>query len=299
MAGLKEIASRLKSVKNTKKITSAMKLVSAAKLRRAQEAVSRTREYTKALQTLVVGIARESAQSIAHPLLQAHEQVRRIRFIVIGGSRGLCGGYNSNLQKLVESYSREILKSHPNATIDYVLVGRKPAEYFRRINRPTVATYETLPEDPNLWPIEEIASLGEDAFLRGEIDEAYLIFTRFRSAISVKPVAERFLPLDTESVTAPGQTAASGPVASGTTISEPSANELFAELLPRVLRGRVRQAGLEAKASEFGSRMTAMDNATKNANELCDQLRLTANKLRQTNITSQLLDIVGGAEALK
>src|SRR5262249_34346704 len=152
----------------TKKITYAMKLVSAAKLRKAQESVTRSREYTNAINELLAGLLQGGA-GFSHPLLEPHHEVKRIRLLVIGGSRGLCGGYNSNLYKLIEATIRELKGKHAGATIDYTLVGRKPGEYFRRLKRAYVKAFEDLSEDANRWPIDEIAIELESAFTKGEI----------------------------------------------------------------------------------------------------------------------------------
>lgn len=296
MAGLKEIKRRLRSVRNTKKITYAMKLVSAAKLRKAQESVIRTREYSNALNDLLAALQAESAGlDLSHPLMESRSEVKNICLLVIGGSRGLCGGYNTNVNKMVESTVRELKVKHPGAAIKSVLVGRKPAEYFRRVRRDYVEAYEQLGEDANTWPIEEITRTIELEFAAGNYDEVYLIFTRFKSAISMVPTAERLLPLEASTVTAPSGGAALSP---GVAKFEPSPAEVYGAIIPRILRTKVRQAALDAKASEQGSRMTAMDAATKNAGELSYALQLKFNKVRQSRITAELLDILGGAEAV-
>jgi len=291
MAGLKEIRSRLQSVRNTKKITYAMKLVSAAKLRKAQESVTRSREYTTALNRLLHELLAEGV-SLEHPLLEKREQVKNVRVLVVGGNRGLCGGYNSGINKRTDMFARE--KSAAGVNVDWVLAGRKPAEYFRRFNRPYVASFEKLLEDANLWPFNEIVESFESDFLTGKVDEVYLIYTKFKSAISMTVTCDKLLPLEGTAL----KQEVDGQGASGLTLFEPSAVEVFSALMPRIMNAKVRQAALDAKASEQGSRMTAMDSATKNAGDLIKKLELTHNKLRQTSITSQLLDIVGGAEAL-
>ena len=295
MAGLKEIKRRLRSVRNTKKITYAMKLVSAAKLRKAQESVQRSRHYTEALKGLVATLSGSLNDGEALPLLRkAVDGPRKIRLLILGGSRGLCGGFNTNLNKLAEASIRELSKQHPGVAFDFVLVGRKPVEYFNRTGRVAVAAFDQVSEDANLWPIEAIAQRIEDDFCSGQVDEVHILYTKFRSAISVLPTREKLLPLDPEALTSGATSEASGaPV-----LFEPAPAELFAALLPRIMRSRIRQAALDAKASEQGSRMTAMDNATKNASDLSFALQLKANKLRQSGITAQLLDIIGGAEAI-
>lgn len=292
MAGLKEIRRRLKSVNNTKKITSAMKLVSAAKLRKTQDAVVRSRGYTDSLKSVLAQL--EGGNEFTHPLLEARASVKKIRVLVLGGNRGLCGAYNTNINRKVESLHKELSERHPGAEISSVLLGKKPGEYYRRVGRTYLEAIENLADDPNQWPIQDVCQRLEIDFLRGEFDELYLVYTRFRSAISTVPTAERLLPLSKDSVST-----TSGASSSGVTLFEPNPQRVFDAIVPRIVRALVRQAAFDTKASEHASRMTAMDNATKNAKELIHSLTLTRNKLRQSGITSQLLDIVGGAEALK
>ncbi len=296
MAGLKEIKGRLQSVRNTKKITYAMKLVSAAKLRKAQDAVTRSREYTTALNGALSDLLAElKGADISHPLMNRRDTVKTVRIIVIGGSRGLCGGYNANVNKKLEAVIKEKSAQFPGAKIETVLVGRKPAEYARRVKREYVKSYEDLADDANLWPIEEICTEVETAFLEGKVDHVVLLYTRFKSAISMTVMAEQLLPMD--EATTKGSAELTSP-STGVTLFEPSVAEVWNAIVPRIMRSRVRQASLDAKASEQGSRMTAMDSATKNSGDIIQSLQLTYNKLRQGRITAELLDIIGGAEAL-
>jgi F-type H+-transporting ATPase subunit gamma len=297
MAGLKEIRRRVKSVNNTKKITYAMKLVSAAKLRKTQEAVTRSRAYTDALKGVLAQL--QTGSEFSHPLLEHRDQVKKIRLLVIGGARGLCGGFNTNINRQVEGFYREMAAKNPSAKISATILGKKPAEHFRRVAREYQTSIENLPEDPTLWPTDDVCRQLEVEFLRGDIDELYLVYTKFRSVISLKVTLERLFPLDKENLgsTTSGNQNVSG-VVQGNTLFEPTAQEVFDAVVPRIVRAIVRQAALDTKASEHASRMTAMDNATKNASELIHALTLKRNKLRQTGITNQLLDIVGGAEAL-
>ena len=292
MAGLKEIKSRLKSVMNTRKITYAMKLVSAAKLQKAQASVVKSREYTKALQRIVGNLAGEIGE-VSHPLMEKHEQIKKIRLLVIGGSRGLCGGYNTNVNRKMEATIAEIQREHPGAVVEAVLVGRKPAEYFRRVKRSIFKSYETLSEDPTKWPLEEVCQALEADYIRGEVDQVRFIFTQFKSALTQTVVSEQLIPVE-----ATVAVASSDAHSSGATLFEPSAKEVFTAIIPRLIRSRVFQGALDAKASEHGSRMAAMDAATKNAGELAHDLKLLRNKVRQSAITADLLDIIGGAEAL-
>jgi len=295
MAGLKEIRRRLKSVNNTKKITSAMKLVSAAKLRKTQEAVVRSRVYTDSLKDVLAQL--RGGLEFTHPLLEARQSVKRVRILVLGASRGLCGAFNTNVNRRVEALYRELATKYPGCEVSSVLLGKKPAEYFRRIGRQYLEAVENLADDPNAWPIQDLCQRLEIEFIKGEFDELHVVYTRFKSAISQTAVAERLLPLDQDAVFSTSTEA--GASATGITLFEPNPQRVFDAVVPRIVRATVRQAAFDTKASEHASRMTAMDNATKNAKELIHSLTLTRNKLRQSGITSQLLDIVGGAEALK
>lgn len=292
MASTRDIKRRLVSVKNTRKITYAMKLVSAAKLRRAQESVVKSREYTTALNKMLNELMQEAGdKEFSHPLAEVRP-VKNVGIIVIGGSRGLSGAYNTNVNRRIESAYKEVAAKHPGAQIKATVIGRKPAEYFRRTNKPYIESHEQLPEDANKWPIAEICLKAERQFMDGEIDELYIIFTHFKSALSMTVEFKQLLPM--EGVKNEGQQAVPGQ-----TIVEPSLERVYLAAMARVMRSKVRQAALDAKAGEQASRMTAMDAATKNAGDLTKKLQLQYNKLRQANITSELLDIIGGAEAIK
>lgn len=302
MAGLKELKRRLESVKNTKKITYAMKLVAAAKLRKAQEAVQRTRQYSSSLHDLMVELVRQSGGGdFEHPLLQKRDVIKKKGLVVIGGSRGLCGGYNTNINRKVTSFLKEH-QAPGSPELIATLLSRKPAEFFRRGGRSYHTSYEDLSEDATKWPVEDISRILEQDFISGKVDEVYMIYTKFKSALSMDVILEKILPMDSGVDSGVATTIASsmlGTVTTGSTIYEPSVEKLFTQLLPRILRARIRQACLDAKASEYGSRMTAMEAATKNAGQLIHKLQLSYNKIRQSRITSEILDILGGAEAVK
>ncbi|RMG44108.1 MAG: ATP synthase F1 subunit gamma [Candidatus Dadabacteria bacterium] len=294
MAGLKEIKRRILSVKNTRKITYAMKLVSAAKLRKAQEAVASSRGYTETLNEILAELLLEAAGlDLRHPLMERHSEIKNVRLIIVGGSRGLCGAYNSNLQKKIDQVYKQYSSEHPGVTLSATLIGKKPAEHFRRRKYEYVKSYENLGEDAINWPVDDICREIENAFVAEEIDQVFLMYTKFKSALSQSVEFDKILPLDA------GITESEAEEGRGLTIFEPSVKEVFDAVIPRIFRSRVRQACLDSKASEHGSRMTSMDSATKNAGELIDKLTLTHNKLRQAGITGELLDIMGGVEALK
>jgi F-type H+-transporting ATPase subunit gamma len=299
MAGLKEIKRRLRSVKNTQKITYAMKLVSAAKLRKVQEAVVNSREYTKELNGLLSQISKAlDGSQISHPLLERRSSIKKVGLLVIGGQRGLCGGYNTNVNKKCQSFIAE--KSAEGLEIYSCLVGKKPAEYFRRRGHRYAEAFEDLPESTAAWPIQQIAEDLATRFSSGELDQVYVVYTRFRSAISQQVQLEQLLPLDAGfSGAVHSEVTASDDSNSSATIFEPSIASVFSALMPRILGSKIRQHALDAKASETAARMTAMDSATKNAKQLSRKLELQHNKIRQARITSELLDIIGGAEAVQ
>ncbi|MCI5066347.1 ATP synthase F1 subunit gamma [bacterium] len=295
MAGLKDIKRRIKSVGNTKKITYAMKLVSAAKLRKAQDAVKSAREYTDTLGQLVAQVlAVTESSELTHPLMEERSQVARVRLVVVGGSRGLCGAFNSNVNKQIERSLTDLRAEYPNAKVDTYVLGKKPREFVERSGIESVRTLDALPESALDWPIDEIAQDLENAFLTEEVDRVYVLYMRFQSAMSQTPTLEQILPLQAILASEGGEEDA----APSLTLFEPSAEKVFESLVPRILRTQIQQAALDTKASEHGSRMVAMDSATKNAGELGRALTLKHNKLRQGAITSELLDIIGGAEAL-
>jgi F-type H+-transporting ATPase subunit gamma len=283
MPNLKDLRKRIGSVRSTQQITKAMKMVAAARLRRAQEAAERARPYsaklTEMFSAVVSGLSEE-----AHPLLARRDE-KRIDLVLITSDRGLCGGYNANLLRRAEAFRRE----HADAQQELLLVGRKGLDYFRRRQVSPLAEHTGVQQAP----LTEVASgLGEQVttrFADGETDAVYLLYSRFQSAISQIPTVVRLLPVE-----APAEG-----VAPVEYLFEPPRAELLSTLLPRYVQTQLLQALLESIASEFGARMTAMDNATRNASEMIDRLTLSMNRARQAQITTELMEIVSGAEALK
>lgn len=286
MASLKEIKQRIRSVQNTKKITYAMKLVSAAKLRKNQDVLIHTREYKNAMAKLINNIMQERAgANNIHPLMQAKDEVKKVRLVVIGGRRGLCGAFNSNLNRLLEATFEDLSK---DKEVEILVIGKKPAEYCQHKGYKYIQDYENLPDNMNAWPLEEIYSRNEEDFLSGKVDEVLLLFSRFNSAMSVTPSVETLLPLSVNSDDKSN-------INAGDILYKPSIEEVFSTVVPKYAFIHLVLASLESKTSEQGSRMTAMDAATNNAGELIDTLVITHNKLRQANITNDILDIIGGA----
>jgi F-type H+-transporting ATPase subunit gamma len=288
MATLKVIRKRISSVRNTQQITKAMKMVSAAKLRRAQEAAVAARPYAEKMTELLKNVAMRVSGE-AHPLLRAREE-KKIDLVLFTSDRGLCGGYNANLIRAAETFVRQHAGSKE---IELTLVGRKGADYFRR-RRATIAERYTdiLYKAPDELAAE-IAQKLIARFIAGETDAVYILYSRFRSALSQVPTLEKLLPVAlVESSTAEAQQQTEY-------LYEPGVQQLLASLLPRVTGVAVQRALLEATASEHGARMTAMESATSNAAKMIGSLTLQMNRARQASITRELMEIVGTAEALK
>jgi F-type H+-transporting ATPase subunit gamma len=282
MASLKAIRKRISSIRNTQQITKAMKMVSAAKLRRAQEAVLGARPYAEKMSALLQNLAGRVSPE-AHPLLQRREE-NRIDLLLLTADRGLCGGYNANLIRAAEKFVRGNTKE-----VRLLLVGRKGIDYFRR--RRVDAADRVNIASPAEALAAELAKKAIDRFVQQESDATYILYSKFRSALSQVPTIEKLLPVAPEAAGAEGQATEY--------LFEPGIQELMASLLPKVVEVSIYQALLEAAASEHGARMTAMDSATTNAAEIMGQLTLQMNRARQAVITKELLEIVSTAEALK
>ena len=286
MATLKAIRKRISSIRNTQQITKAMKMVSAAKLRRAQEAAVAARPYAEKMTDLLKNLAARVVSN-AHPLLTVREE-KRIQLVLLTSDRGLCGGYNANLIRAAEAFRRE---QGPEKEVQLTLVGRKGADYFRRRRAEILDRYvnilATAPEELST----EIAEKLINRFISGETDAVYILYSSFRSALSQVPTLEKLLPV---SVTETAETEQLTEY-----LYEPGIKELLASLLPKITEVAIQRALLEATASEHGARMTAMDSATTNASKMMGTLTLQMNRARQASITRELMEIVGTAEALK
>ena len=285
MPSLKALRKRITTVRSTQKITKAMKMVAAAKLRRAQEAAERARPYAAKVVEMF-GAVVSDVEGTAHPLLARRDEAR-IELVVVTSDRGLCGGYNANLLRKAEAFGRE----HPGKQIVVTTVGRKALEFFRR-RAVTLAGEQTeIMSRPAIESARALALGVTQRFADGQSDAVYLLYSRFRSAVSQIPTITPLLP-----VTQPETTAGAQPTEY---IFEPVRPELLAALLPRYIETLLMQALLESIASEHGARMTAMENATRNASDMIDRLTLSMNRARQATITTELMEIVSGAEALK
>ena len=283
MASLKAIRKRISSVRNTQQITKAMKMVAAAKLRRAQEAVVRSRAYTDKLGEVVAGLASEASLR-EHQLVRVRAPEARVLLLLLTADRGLCGGFNANLIRQCEAF-----RTANGRTASLAIVGRKGHDYYKRRS---VAIREYYAGVAGMAPVDvarDIVKRSIEPFVGDEVDAVYVLYSHFRSALSQVPTVERLLPIEPPPLTG----------AAREYLYEPSRGVVIEDLLPRYIETKVFQAVLEAIASEHGARMTAMESATNNASEMIERLTLEMNRARQATITKELMEIVGGAEALK
>lgn len=314
MPNLKSIRDRIQSVKNTKKITEAMRLVAAARVRRAQEQVIATRPFADRLAQVLYGLqTRLRFEDVDLPLLKKRD-VKSVGLLVISGDRGLCGGYNTNVIRRAENRAKELKAEGIDYT--FVIVGRKAEQYFRRREQPISAFYTGLEQIPTADEANKIADELLSLFLSEKVDRIELVYTRFVSLVSSRPVIQTLLPLDPQ-----GLEAADDEIFRLTTrggqfeverqtvtsqvrplprdmIFEQDPVQILDSLLPLYLSNQLLRALQESAASELAARMTAMSNASDNAGELIKTLSLSYNKARQAAITQELLEVVGGAEAL-
>ena len=295
MPNLKDIRDRIGSVKNTKKITSAMKLVAAAKLRRAQDAVQAARPYAVMMQR-VIGELTSRVEEDAHPLLKRREGEANILVILITSDRGLCGGFNANLLRPFARFLRD--KADVSQTRQVLTVGRKGAQFVKRTpNLEHLDHVNGVLGGIDFADAKRIAQRAIGMFTRGEVDRVYLVHNEFISAIQTNQVFRQLLPMVTEEL-GEGERGVDPDQGGEEYIYEPSEEELLARLLPNSVEVTIFQALLESEAAELGSRMTAMDNATNNAEDMIDSLSLQYNRARQAYITKELVEIVSGAESL-
>lgn len=294
MASLKEIRNRVRSVTNTQKITSAMKLVAAAKLRRSQEAAEAARPYAERLRE-VIGTLAASVDSTTSPLFRKAEKTERTLIILLSSDRGLCGGFNSTLFRRTVSFVQD--NAETLGEVVYAPIGSKGEGFVRRNGLTRLEGWDTHESVATIELARTVISSAVHAFTQGEVDRVYVAYNRFESALTQTPVFEQVLPLDADALgeADEAQDANLGP----DYLYEPSREALLDVLLPQFLDTRAYGALLESVASEFGARMTAMDNASNNANDLIEKLTLQMNRARQAIITTELSEITAGSEALK
>jgi F-type H+-transporting ATPase subunit gamma len=281
--GLREIKQKIKSIQSTKQITKAMEMVAAAKLRKAQAAAIAARPYADKIREVIASIAAGS-KGIKHPMLQTRP-VRKTGYLVITSDKGLAGGYNANILRKVVTTIRE--KHASTDEYELFVVGRKGRDYFKKRNMPVVEEVTGLTDAPRYFDIKDIANSAVGRFSKGDYDELYLVYNEFINALSQRPVELKLLPLS--------EVKADGPVTSYE--YEPSPEGVLEVLLPKYAETLIYSAVLEAKASEFGARMSAMGSATKNATSIINGLTLEYNRARQAAITQEITEIVAGANA--
>jgi len=284
MANLKEIRNRIASVSSTMQITSAMKMVSAAKLKKAQDAITAMRPYanklTELLQSLSATLDADTGSKYSN-----QKEVKKVLIVAITSNRGLCGAFNSNI---IREVSRLTSQQYGNQEVSYLTIGKKANDAFKKTNR-VIANKSSVFDDLTFDNVAEIAELLMDKFVAGEFDKIEIVYNRFKNAATQELMVEQFLPIV--------------PIEGNANLNldyifEPSKAEIVEQLIPKSLKTQLYKSVRDSFASEHGARMTAMHKATDNATELRDQLKLTYNKARQAAITNEILEIVGGAEAL-
>jgi F-type H+-transporting ATPase subunit gamma len=288
---LKEVRNRIKSVQGTQQITKAMKMVSAAKLRRAQDAITQMRPYAQKLQEMLSNIVSNSEGGVNTPLA-VERPVEKVMVIVVTSDRGLCGGYNSNLIKLTKQLINEKYAAQKaKGNVQVLPIGKKGYEHFTKNNFKTVNQFWDIFTGLSFDKVQAAAKYAMEAFSNKEVDAVELVYSEFKNAATQRFVTEQFLPVQKVEKAA-GQKNADF-------IFEPGKDVLIAELMPKILNTQLFKATLDANASEHGARMTAMDKASDNANELLKQLKISYNRARQAAITTELTEIVSGAAALQ
>lgn len=293
MASLKDIRARIESTKNTQQITKAMKLVSAAKLRKAQNNITNMRPYALTLRQVIADIA--VTKKISHPLMEQKDQVKSVLLVVISSDRGLSGAFNSNINKFTENYYKENVGKVEK--IDALFIGRKAHDYFIKKGVKPVDYITRLDKDISYELAAKVAHRVLKDYLDGQYDEVRLIHNEFKSAISQQVVCETILPIDMGlSSFKQDENSISFAV---DMIFEPAPEKIIEQLLEKHFDLQIYRAMSESVAAEHGARMTAMENATNNARDMISRYTLTYNKLRQEKITTELTEIVSGAEALK
>lgn len=289
MANLRAIRKRIGSVKSTQQITKAMKMVSAAKLKRAQDAITAARPYARKMREVVQAVAVRSEEG-AHPLLTRREGTK-LALLVITSDRGLCGGFNSNLLRAAQRHIADSRERHEEIAL--FAVGRKARDFFRRRRVELRKEYVNLLGSLSYGHAERLSKDLVEGFLAGDIDEVRIVYNEFRSAISQAVRIETLFPIAIERKE--GEQAAT----EIDYLYEPSREKILAALLPKYVETQIFRALLESVAGEHGARMTAMDSATNNAVDMIARLTLQMNRARQAAITKELMEIIGGAEALK
>lgn len=295
MANLRDIRNRISSIKNTQQITKAMKMVAAARLRKAQQRMTATRPYSKKMAQVVAKLV-SSQQNVRNDLLREPEEIKRVLLIVVGSDRGLCGGFNNNLFRKVEgTISNDYSTFNDEGTLDIIAIGKKATGYFKKRDYNVVQSYPGFFDDLNYEETSDIMSHATEQFVEEYYDKVLIAFNEFKTVITQNRLIEEALPLKTDSIEEVEEESST----EKDYIFEPDPASILDKMLPVHLNMQLWRAVLESNASEQGARMAAMDNATENAKELEQDLRLEYNQARQSAITTEISEIVSGAAALE
>ncbi len=289
MASLKEVRNRIASVKSTQQITSAMKMVAASKLRKAQTGILTLRPFAEKQQQLLQRLSGDTSITLPGGLSDKRETNKTL-YVVFSSNRGLSGAFNANVIKKTLSSVEAVKKHHPGEKISLITIGRKVSEFFAKTDLKPLKIYDSIYDELTMARASEVADHLMNLFIEGQYDRIFLVYHQFKNAVIQNLVVEQFLPVE------PQATDAKGSIPDY--IFEPSRDEILISIVPRILRTQIYKALLDSWASEQGARMTAMSQATDNASELLNELKLTYNKARQAAITNEILEIVSGAEAL-
>lgn len=294
MANLRDIRNRISTVNNTQQITKAMKMVAAAKLRKAQERMVKTRPYAAKIQDVAGRLVGSSSD--VSGIMRSSEEIKNVLLIVIGSDRGLCGGFNNNLFKEVETkISSDLKEHHSNGSLALITVGKKADAFFKKRNYNVVESHPGFFDTIEYSASSAIMNAAIEQFINKEYDEVYIAFNEFRSVIAQNRRVDKVLPIDPDSISGNSDDVSKESI---DYIFEPNSEAILEQLLPLHLNTQLWKAVLESNASEQGARMSAMDSATENAKDLERDLRLKYNQARQSAITTEISEIVSGAQAL-
>ncbi|MTI83595.1 MAG: F0F1 ATP synthase subunit gamma [Firmicutes bacterium] len=289
MASLRDLRRRIKSIEKTKQVTKAMKAVSAAKMRRAQEDVLAARPFARRVRD-VLGRVGSASVGMQHPLLTVREP-KKVAYVVVTADRGLCGGFNTNIIRK----AAEDMKRHQD--VELICLGRKSLNYFKRREYNIAREYIGVGENADLSLARELATYVSEKYVAEDYDEVYLVYSEFVNVLVQKPIVQKLLPVEPPEGKGGEEAEAKGGKVEY--IFEPDVESMLAQLIPMYVENSVFQCLLELKAGEHSARMTAMDSATSNANDMIENLTLSLNRARQAAITKEISEIVGGSAALE
>ncbi len=292
----RDIRRRIAAVKNNAKITQAMRMVAASKLRRAQEKIWSNRPYSEKLELVLSNLIHSVGEDYSSPLIHTHNEIKNIAAIVVASDKGLCGSFNSNILRFAHNYIKEeIISKYPNANVILITVGKKSFSYFNKTNIFILKNYSGIFQKLEFSTAKDITSLVTEKYINGEFDKVMIFFNEFKNLLTQVPRMKNLLPI--EPVKAIAEKANSK--INLNYIFEPNKELILDNLLPLQLDIQTWSALLESNAAQQAAQMMAMENATNNANDLIKYLELAYNKVRQASITKEMLEIVSGAEAMK